>query len=261
MNIIEIKNLFFGYEKKNSSENFLLENINLNINDGEIVSILGPNGSGKTTLLRLISGFLSPGKGEIKLNARNIKDYKQIEIARFISFVSQINEVIFPYSVFNFVSMGRNPFKINSYFENENDLKIIEKYLDMFELKSISHKTIDKISGGELQRAYLCRALVQEPKILLMDEPVSHLDIKHQLNSYKLLKELNGELGLTIILVSHDLNLSLKYSDRIILIKDGKIVFNSKSEELNSTEIIKEIFEVDTEIIRNKNDETFFLLS
>jgi len=260
MNVIDIEKVYFRFYNDQPQGKFFLEDINLQIPEGKFVSILGPNGSGKTTLLRLISGFLSPSKGSVSILHKNVHDYKRNEIAKKLSFVSQINEAIFPYSVFQFVSMGRNPYSSNSFFVNKNDILIIQKYMELFELSALREKRINEISGGELQRAYLCRALVQEPKILLMDEPVSHLDIKHQLSSYKLLKEINKELGITIILVSHDINLSLRYSDRLIFMKQGRIIFNSKPEDISDSDLINETFGVNSEMLKNRNDKIYFFL-
>ena len=260
MNILEFDKVFFNYSDSGRDGNYLLENLSLAIPSGEIVSILGPNGSGKTTLLRLFSGYLKPNKGSVLLNQKNINEYSRNEIAKNLAFVSQINDLIFPYSVFQLVAMGRNPYMGNSLFESYEDLDIIDKYLELFELKKLKDKPIDKISGGELQRVYLCRALVQQPKILLMDEPVSHLDIKHQLSSYKILKEMNREIGLTIVLVSHDLNLSMRFSDRLVMIKKGKMVFNSNPNNLTSAELIHETFEVESEIVRSRSGKLYFLM-
>ena len=255
MQDIYLNNVSFSFDNKFSDSKFRIDDISLTIGEREFCTIVGCNGSGKTTLLRLISGYLSPSKGEILINNKDLKNYSREELSKIISFVQLINPVVFPYSVFEIVAMGRSPHLSSSHFENSNDVDVINKYLEIFELTQLKNKNIQQISGGELQRAFICRALVQEPKILIMDEPVSHLDIKHQLTSYKLLKDFSKELNITIILVSHDLNLTLRYSDKVILMKDGRIISNDVPEKVLTTENIKMVFDVNANYFfdRNKN--------
>lgn len=259
MKAIKFENVSYTYHEKQGVESFHLSNIWLNVNEGDFCTIIGSNGSGKTTLLRLFSGFLRADSGNISIFEKNIYDYKRNELAKKIAFVSQINSIAFPYTVFEIASMGRTPHFYGNQFENENDLKIIDKYLEMLGLKKIKNKNIMHISGGELQRTFICRALVQQPKILLMDEPVSHLDIKHQLHSYKLLNNIREENKLTLIIVSHDLNMTMKFSNNVILMKEGRMLSQNTPEKLITSENIKEIFGVKSEFLFDKNKNKYLI--
>jgi iron complex transport system ATP-binding protein len=257
---ITLDSVSFSFDKQIVDGKFKIDDLSLSVNEGEFCSVLGGNGSGKTTLLRLMSGFLSANSGKILIKNIEIKKYSRAELSKIIAFVQQINPVVFPYSVFEIVAMGRAPYLTSIRFENANDLNVINKYLQIFELYDLRNKSITQISGGELQRTFICRALVQEPKILIMDEPVSHLDIKHQLASYRILKELNKSLNLTIILVSHDLNMTLKYSDKVILMKLGKVVQYDLPENVLTTTNIKSVFDVQANYIFDADSQKYLIV-
>jgi iron complex transport system ATP-binding protein len=253
MDIIDIKDLFFSYSNNPELSGYVLENINLSIAEREFVSIHGPNGSGKTTLLKLISGIRKAQQGTIKIFNSPVGNYNPRELARKIAFVSQKVDSVFAYTVYEVVAMGRTPYLNFMGIESETDHDLIRSTLEMMELDRISDQCINSISGGEAQRAFIARALVQEPEIILLDEPSSHLDLKHQVEIYTILSRLNKEENKTIIIVSHDLNLSGIYTDRAIFMKRGKIFQDGSIKELYSRENISEVFGVECEVI---NDET-----
>ena len=254
MSLIKLSNIEFSYRDVKSDSHFSLNNINLEISDGDFLSILGPNGSGKSTLIKLITGYLEPQSGDISFNDYPINSYKRKDIAKEIAYVPQIPTSIYPFSVYEIIAMGRFPYLSMSGFENSNDKKIVNDVIELMELSDLANKGINEISGGEAQRAFIGRALVQQPKILLLDEPNAHLDIKHQISIFNLLKKLNYNEGITIVTVMHDLNLTSLYSSRVVMLKNGKIFLDGKVNEVLIPENIKSVFEVDVEITTNQNN-------
>ena len=248
MSLLELNNISFAYSKVNG---FNLSEISLTIEDGNFVSIIGPNGSGKSTLLKLISNYLQPESGNIKLYGKNYKKFGRKEFAREVAFVSQNSFSIFPFSVYEIVMMGRNPYLGFSGFENKSDrIKVLDA-LDKVGILHLKNKGINEISGGEAQRAFIARALVQEPKLILLDEPNAHLDIKHQIAVFGILKNLQINENVTVITVSHDLNLAASYSDKVILLKRGNLLMFDSTDKIFTRENIKDVFEVESEITKS----------
>lgn len=238
-----IENLFFKYNSK-----YTLSDINFDIKTNEVLGVLGPNGSGKTTLIKLLDNILKPEKGTIKLFNKNINKYKREELAKIIAYVPQNIDIVFPFTVIEVVLMGRAPF-LNSFgFENDKDYEIAFKVIEKLDIKDIINKPYNSLSGGEKQRVSIARALCQDPKIILLDEPNAHLDISHQIEIFNLIKTLNKEENITIISVSHDLNLASLYFDRIIVLKAGKIAASGTPNEVLTKESIKEIFNTNVEV-------------
>jgi len=254
LSLVHLINIDFKYTGSQRNSNFALSNFNYVINAGEFISILGPNGSGKSTLIKLITGYLEPHKGRITLKGKNLNEFDRKDIAKIIAYVPQIPNSIYPFSIYEIVAMGRFPYLDFTGFEKESDKKIIKNVLDLMELSHLINKGINEVSGGEAQRAFIGRALVQEPKILLLDEPNSHLDIKHQISIFNLLRKLNRENDLTIVTVMHDLNLSSVYSSRVTLLKNGKIFLDGDVNHTLTPDVIKEVFEVNVKILANENN-------
>lgn len=244
--MIRTFNLNFHYAA--NPERKILTNINLNFKSNEFTVILGPNGSGKTTLIKIIARLLKPVSGHIFLNDIQYEKIKIKDFYKKVSYVPQKFFSIYPYTVFEIVLMGRS-LNFNYWgFESHNDVKNVNETLERLELSHLASKRINEISGGELQKVILAKSLVQETDILLLDEPNTHLDVKHQIQIFEILKSLK-EKGKTIIAVSHDINLASFYADRLIFIKDGLIKYEG---DINSTlkeEIIEEIFEIENKIL------------
>lgn len=223
MAILEVKDLCFNYEEKH-----ILNHINLKIDEGSFVSIIGPNGSGKTTLLKAMSSILAPNKGRITLKGKEINKYKRRELARLLAFVPQNTSIDFEFTAMDVVLMGRSPYMGLFQSEKDDDMLIAENAMKLTNTYSLKDQKITEMSGGERQRVVIACALAQTPEIILLDEPISNLDIQHQVEVLGILKKLNREKGLTVVAVLHDLNLSAEYSDSIILLKDGKLVESGK---------------------------------
>lgn len=249
MSLIEISNVSFSYNNKTRKNSvFNLDSINLSIQKQEFISVLGPNGSGKTTLLKLLAGILYPGSGSIKLKDKEFNRYNRKELSKIIAYVPQTVQSVFPFSVYEIVMMGRTPYLNVLGFENNNDRKIVNEALELMEISHLKNNGINEISGGEAQRAFIARAIAQNPEIILLDEPSTHLDIKHQLSTFNLIKRLNLEKNLTVIVILHDLNIAGHYSNRIVLMKSGSI-YKDESVLIALTEDnIKKVFDVNTDI-------------
>lgn len=244
--MLELKNLTCGYDSK-----FILKDIAFKVEEKEVVGIIGPNGSGKTTLLRAITRILKPRKGEVLLDGRNIWQMKFKELARKIAVVPQ-NFSGTDMSVEDFILLGRIPhLERFQFFESKDDLKVAQKCMELTDTFKLKDQLMSEISGGERQLALIARALTQEPRLLLLDEPTAHLDITHQVSILDLIKRLNRQLGLTVIVVLHDLNLASEYCQRLILINNGRIHKMGQPEEVLNYRIIEEVYK--TVVVVEKN--------
>ncbi|WP_297097327.1 ABC transporter ATP-binding protein [uncultured Draconibacterium sp.] len=214
----QISNFSCGYPGK-----FILEDINFSVAKGDFVGIIGPNGSGKTTLFRGISGELPSLKGKMELNGTDTKKMGLKQRAQNIAIVTQTIE-IGSMTVEEYVLMGRIPYhKQFQFFETKEDFAIAEKYMKLTGVDKLKGKYMNALSGGEQQLAGIARALTQEPDLLLLDEPTSHLDITHQVQTLNLIRRLSRELGLTVLMIIHDLNLAGEYCDSLIMMQEGHI--------------------------------------
>ena len=216
--LLKINNLSGGYHKER-----IIKDISLEINKGDFLGIIGPNGSGKTTMLRLMSKVLIPQKGNITLEGKDIASMNLKEFAQKVSFVAQDTIINFPFTVLEIALMGRIPHLKRLQPETKKDISIASKVLMMTDTLYLKEKRIDEISSGERQRVIIAKALTQEPVLLFLDEPTSHLDIGHQIQMLDLLRRLNSQNNLTIVMVLHDLNLVSEYCNRIVLLNKGEI--------------------------------------
>lgn len=243
MPLIELKDIVFTYGAPGRRD-FSLKDINLSVENGEFISILGQNGSGKSTLLKIIAGLLKPERGTRALGGKDYRQYSHRNLARSIAFVPQAANTVFAFSVYETVMMGRTPYLNFLGYETPQDKQIVNEALELVEISHLKNKGINEVSGGEAQRAYIARAMVQQPEIILLDEANSHLDIKHQISIFNLIKKLNSEKRLTVIAISHDLNLAGFYSERIILMDKGNIYKDGPSADILTEENIHTVFEV-----------------
>jgi len=235
--ILNIQNLCCGYPK------FQLSGINFDIRKGSFAGIIGPNGSGKTTLFRAITGTLSLKSGKILLSDKNLKAFTLRERAQNIAIVSQFIEAG-DMSVEDYVLMGRIPYHSRfNFFETNEDFEIARKYMEMTDTWRFKDQLMSELSGGEQQLAGIARALTQQPQLLLLDEPTSHLDITHQVHILNVLQQLNQEMGLSVLMVIHDLNLASEYCDRLILVNQGKIHTQGTPEEVLTFQNIEDVYQ------------------
>ena len=210
---VRVENISFDYPGLP-----VLEDVTLGIPRGEFLSILGPNGSGKSTLLRIIARIILPRQGRVFLDDRPLSSFSRRQLAREIGYVPQEAHWLFPFTVMEVVLMGRTPHSSSIGFESRRDIEVSREIMGLTDIGHLAEKPITAISGGERQRVLIARALVQEPSLLLLDEPNAHLDLSHQADIFRILSGYRRERNLTIVWVSHDLNLAAAYSTRVLLL-------------------------------------------
>jgi iron complex transport system ATP-binding protein len=229
----------------------VLENVHLSVKEGDFVGVLGPNGSGKTTLLRSISRTLKPHRGVILLNDVDVYALKSVEVAKQMAVVPQDTLTAFNFTALDIVLMGRNPHLSRFQMESEKDVAVARKAMELTNMWHLAERPINELSGGERQRVIIARALAQEPKVLLLDEPTVHLDISNQLEIMDLLKELCLKKGLIVLAVFHDFNLASRYCDSAILLNSGKIVSVGDLDEVLTGENVRKVFQVEAVVKRH----------
>ncbi len=244
--LIDIQNLVFNYGPQ-----LVLKGISFSLNGGEINGIIGPNGAGKSTILKLACGILHPTHGEIYVDGKPIHRWKRRELARKIAYVPQDTQVPFTFSVTEIILMGRTPYMGLMEFESQKDFQIAEEMMRLTDTLHLADRYFDQLSGGERQRVLIARALVQQPDILLLDEPTTHLDINHQAEIMELVNRLNREHALTVILVTHDLNLASLYCSSLFLIKNGELIKEGNPSSVLTPELIYNTYGYGTMIIEH----------
>ena len=246
MSIISAENINFSYAAK-----LVMENISFAIDEAQIMAIIGPNGSGKTTLLKIINGTLFPDAGQMLIDGKCTSRWSRKDIAQKVAIVPQETAVIFPFYAEEIVLMGRFPHLSNYRFEDKKDYRIVHEAMEKTDTLTFAARRFDELSAGERQRVLIARALAQEPKVLLLDESTVFLDLKHQAQFLDLLRQLNTAQQLTVIFVTHDINLAAQHADRIILLYSGKIYAIGKPAEVITAANIKEVYDVDSLIDQN----------
>lgn len=244
---IKVEGLGFSYGKRE-----VLKDIAFLVRAGGFVGILGPNGSGKTTLLNCVAGTLRYVTGKVAVCGKDILSIGSLELARLVAVVPQESAMNFEFTVEEVVLMGRYSHIDRYRFEDERDYTVAEKAMRVTGIWWLRDRLVTNLSGGERQRVVIARALAQEPKVLLLDEPTTHLDIRHQLEVLGLIKELNKARGLTVLAVFHDLNLAARFCDRLLLMEDGRIMASGTPEEVLTAENVAKTFRVIASIGRNK---------
>ena len=239
---IKAENINITLEKNN-----ILKGINIEVDNKELVGIIGPNGSGKSTFLKCIYRVLKPSDGAILLDKVDIKNMTVKESSKRLAVLSQHNNYNFDFTVKDIVLMGRSPHKKFMERDNKEDYDIVNDALKKVEMLEFKDRSFQSLSGGEQQRVILARALAQQPQCLILDEPTNHLDIKYQLQLMRIVKNLNIE----VIAAIHDLNIAAMYCDKIYVLKDGEIIKYGNPKEVLTQKLIKEVYEVDAEVILN----------
>lgn len=245
MNIIETRDICFSYNTKE-----VLTNVSFSLKQGEFLGIIGPNGAGKSTILRLICGILRPKHGTITVSGHDTRGIQRKQIAKKIAFVSQETHFALNFTVEEIVIMGRFPYLRAFQRENKTDYEARDHALAYADLQDFRKRPINSLSSGERQRVVLARALAQEPAILILDEPTSHLDLHHQFAIMELLKKLNKE-GMSIIAVNHDLNLASLYCERLVLMHQGKVFEQGSPKDLITEKILKQVYQTEVKVIKH----------
>lgn len=246
--LIEAEGLRFSYGREP-----VIDDVSLSVAAGDMLGVIGPNGSGKSTLLRLLSGVLQPAGGRIRINGRPLPAYSRRTLGQTVAVVPQDTLIEFPFSVTEVVLMGRSPHLGGFAFEGDRDLQVAHNAMQRTGVLALAQRSIHELSGGERQRVILARALAQEASILLLDEPAAFLDIRHQVEIYDLLHDLQRE-GKGIITVLHDLNLAGLYCDRLLLLQDGRAAKTGTPQEVITYSTLTAVYEI--EVYVDLNDVT-----
>ncbi|MBE7560034.1 ABC transporter ATP-binding protein [bacterium] len=245
-----LDNVTAGY-----GQGWALRNLSFSVVAGEMVGVLGPNGSGKSTLLRAITRMLPELVGRILLDGRPVQRYSRRELARLLAVVPQETAISFDFSVEEIVAMGREPHLSRSPLAplikggTVGDRRVVAEALERVGLSGLRRRSVHELSGGERQRVLLARALAQQPQMLLLDEPSSHLDINHKVELFDLLSQLNHERGLSVLVVSHDVNLTVEYVSRVLLLDDGRLVRDGSPAEVLTKSTLEAVYRTRVEIL------------
>jgi len=242
--LLEVQEITCGY-----TDTPVLKSVSFDVNPGEFVGIVGPNGSGKTTLLRAISGLLKPGSGVIQVNRNDISRVRRRDMAKQIAFVPQLMEPTSGFSVEDMVLLGRTPYVDRFAFEDEKDYKIARWAIEQLKIDDLQERDVSSLSGGEFQRVAIARALAQQPKLLLLDEPTSHLDLRFQMKILRIIRRLRENRS--IIATFHDLNLAARFCKKVILLKKGEVVAEGKPEDVLTTDNIWSAYRVRMNVRKN----------
>ncbi len=239
--MIEVKHLSKKYGSKN-----VIEDVSLRIEKGKITSFIGPNGAGKSTLLSMISRLLKKDAGEVLIESKEISTCKSEDLAKQISILKQSNQMSVRLTVRELVSFGRFPYSQGRL--TAEDWKYVDEAIAYMELQEMQDKYLDQLSGGQNQRAYIAMVIAQNTEYVLLDEPLNNLDMRHSVQIMKVLRRLVDELGKTVIIVIHDINFASCYSDYIVALKDGKVIKEGATEQIITTEVLKEVYDMDIQI-------------
>lgn len=237
-----------GYGSK-----LVLDGVEFSVKDGSIVTLLGANGCGKSTLLKVIGRILQPHSGEVLLDGKSIRDYKTGDLAKKMAILPQLHHASSGLTVEGLVAFGRFPHRKMRVGNSEHDREVITRAIRMTRLETLRKRKISTLSGGERQRAWIAMTLAQEPKLLLLDEPTTFLDVCCQLEILEMVKMLNKTYGITLIMVLHDLNLAARCSDQLIMMKDHKVRYAGTPQEVMTSEILRDIFEIESKITIDEN--------
>ncbi len=261
---LHVKNLTLSYSSKSgrkssrksgpksnpkASDNIVIPQVSLTLNEGEITCLIGPNGCGKSTLLKALAGLLSPTEGQVLLDNKTLSNWSPKALARRLTLLPQSPVAPDDISVHQLVSYGR--FAHQGLFGrmSQQDIDAVDNALNQTGMQPLKHRIFNTLSGGERQRGWIALALAQQSDILLLDEPTTYLDIGHQLEALDLLSRLNQQQGLTVIMVLHDINQASQYGDRILTMKQGRIIADGTPLEVITPKLMQQVFGIDIELI------------
>jgi iron complex transport system ATP-binding protein len=251
-NIIEGQNIRFSYDGVE-----VIKGVDLSIGQGEFVGLLGANGVGKSTLLKILTGILSTKRGKILYKSKELKYLPKREISKRIAYVPQNPTFGFPFTVSEIIKMGRAPYLGRFEFENDKDNEIAFQAMETVGLTHLQDRLVTEISGGEKQLTSFARALAQEPEVMILDEPVSFLDVRHKTEILRLLLKLKNERNISIIAATHDIFSALFYFDKLIILKDGGILAEGEFDQVLTDDILSKAYDI--EVTVRKEDGKIFV--
>lgn len=244
MNIV-VQNICFSYDSHP-----ILQDVSLNVKEGQVVSIVGPNGAGKSTLLKCMVRLLKPQAGTVYLNGKDIAGKNSRELAKAMGYVPQNTKDVFSFTVLETVLMGRKPHV--SWEIGDEDFRVVTQVMHFLGIEDLAERPLEQLSGGQKQKVFVARALAQQPSIFLFDEPTSNLDVRHQLEVFATIKQLAEGEGRTVIIVVHDLNLATRFSDVLVMLKQGSIFAVGKPDKVINEDNIRDVYNVSAAIIETK---------
>ena len=253
--MIEVRNLTY----KASRDKILLSDLSFEIKAGGFYGIIGNNGSGKTTLLRCLSKTLEVNDGSVFLNDKDINLFLSRQLAKHIAVVPQHTDFFFDFSAHQIVMMGRSPYQKRLRSDSEQDLQSVQRAMEQTATWHLRNTSVKVLSGGELQRVIIARALAQDTPLILLDEPVSNMDIRHQFEIMNLLSTLNKQTNKTIIIVIHDMNLALTYTNHLLVLDKGRLTASAPTKDVLTAENISRIFSIKASIVRDDNSKPYIL--
>lgn len=239
--MIQVRELTKFYGKKQ-----VVEDVTVDIRPGQITSFIGPNGAGKSTLLSMVSRLLDADTGEVLIDKTNSKKMKSSEFSKRVSILKQSNYMNVRLTIRELVSFGRFPYSKGRL--NSEDEKMVDQAIEYMNLGDMQDSYLDELSGGQRQRAFVAMVIAQDTDYVLLDEPLNNLDMKHSVQIMKILRRLVDELGKTVVIVLHDINFASVYSDRIVALKNGRVVRDGPTEEIIQSDALKEIYDMDIPI-------------
>lgn len=253
--VMTVRDLHFSYGK-----NEILKGVDLDIEENKVTTFLGGNGCGKSTLFSLMTKSLVPASGEVLLRGSNIKTFSLRKFAQNVAIVHQYNKTGLDITVEELVGFGRTPYRKGMVFKTEEDEMLVERAMEVTDIKELRHREIGRLSGGQRQRVWIAMSIAQNTKILFLDEPTTYLDIRYQIDILELVRKLNREFGITVIMVLHDMNQAIAYSDNIIAMKEGKVLATGNPKQIVNSELIEMVYGVKLPVI-NVNGEIFVMNS
>jgi ABC superfamily ATP binding cassette transporter, ABC protein len=247
---MRVDNLFFAYDKDD-----IIKGISFEIKDNKITTLMGANGCGKSTLFQLLTKNLKPREGSVFLDQRDIKDIRLKEFAQNVAIVHQYNTAPPDLPVHSLIAYGRIPFfkHFAKAEDKDKDKEIVDWALEVTDMSELKNRRMGQLSGGQRQRAWIAMALAQQPKILLLDEPTTYLDVKFQIEILRLIKSLNKDYSMTIVMVLHDINQAIYYSDEIIGMKKGNILFQGNPDDVITEESIQDMYGIHLKVSNVEN--------
>lgn len=244
--LIDIRGLSFSYGNKR-----ILHKIDLQIPKGSFTCIVGPNGAGKTTLLKCVNRIIEGVKGRITLSGRPLDDYSQRDLAKLMSYVPQADERFLPFTVHEFVMMGRYPHLSPFSSISPQDARAVKKAMALTDCSHLSSRPLTNLSGGERQKVFVAAALAQGAEVLLLDEPTTFLDPKHQVEIYRTLKTLNRDSGITVVLVTHDINLACAFGDAVVALREGRVAFDGPAAKFMAAAVLESLYDIPFTLIKS----------
>jgi iron complex transport system ATP-binding protein len=253
--IYQLNNLVFGY-----TSTPVLRGVSASFAAGEFVALVGPNGAGKSTLLKVMAGLIRSYSGSVEFCGKDLSRLTSRDLAKRIAFVPQETHMVFPFTVGEIVMMGRLPHRSGALFDSPRDMQWSREAMALTDTAALSQKTFNELSGGERQRVVLASALAQDPEVLLLDEPTVYLDLKHQMQFYDILERLNAERHITIISVTHDVNLAARYARRMIAVRYGTFVADGSPEEVLTPQHLYDIFEITATVLKRPDGRGSYII-